>query len=167
MTSRSPAPPVPAALYRQMLDFRAGFDALVLASADADGVPDASHAPFVDAPNGALYLFLSELAVHTANLMARPRASVAFVNPDGDAFARKRLVLKGKVLRIPRENDEAESALSAFAERHGKIVGLLRQLGDFHLFRFEPDDAQLVLGFGKAWRLAGDELAEQRRQAAD
>lgn len=165
MSPNASAPPAPAALYRQMLDFRAGFDALVLASADATGVPDASHAPFVDAPDGALYLFLSELAVHTANLMARPRASVAFVDRDGDAFARKRLVLKGEALRVARESEEAEAALQAFRRRHGKIVNLLRQLGDFHLFRFEPDEAQLVLGFGKAWRLAGEELAAQRRRA--
>lgn len=38
-------------------------------------------------------------------------------------------------------------------------MSLIRDFTDFHLLRLQPTDGVMVLGFAKAYRLAGPELA--------
>jgi hypothetical protein len=162
-----PANSPPAAeLFQQILDFQRAHDALMLSTINPDGSPDASHAAYLCGADGSLYFFLSDLSSHTANLLANPRAAALIVSNRGDAFARPRLSLKGGVVRLPRDDAAGAELLDQFAARHGKIVGLLRQLGDFHLFQMQPDEALLVMGFGKAWPLAGEQLRALRAAAA-
>ena len=49
--------------------FPARFQTLQLATVSADGLPEASYAPFV-ADQGRYWVYLSDLARHTANLLA-------------------------------------------------------------------------------------------------
>lgn len=39
-------------------------------------------------------------------------------------------------------------------------MGYLKELTDFDLFRLEPSEGRLVLGFGKAYRVSGAGLGE-------
>ena len=44
------------------------------------------------------------------------------------------------------------------AERLGGTVGLLRQLGDFHLIKLTPQTGQYIAGFGQAFDIDFAEL---------
>jgi len=44
--------------------------------------------------------------------------------------------------------------------RFGNVVGLLRGLGDFVMFRLVPQSGRFVMGFGQAFVLAGAGLRE-------
>ena len=68
---------------------------LLLSTASANCVPDLSYAPFVRDQAGCFYIFVSELAGHTANLLNNPQASVMFIRQESETrnlFARERAV---------------------------------------------------------------------------
>jgi heme iron utilization protein len=51
---------------------------LLLSTASTKGVPDISYAPFVRDNAGIFYIYVSELAGHTVNLLNNPLASLLF-----------------------------------------------------------------------------------------
>ena len=57
--------------------FLAAFRSLQMATVSADGVPDASYAPFVRIDDDAFYVNLSALSTHTGNILSTPRASTS------------------------------------------------------------------------------------------
>ncbi len=65
-------------------EFLAGFRSILMATTSADGVPDASYAPFVRIDDNAFYVNLSELSTHTGNLLATPRVSVMLLQAEND-----------------------------------------------------------------------------------
>ena len=87
-------------------EFLAGFRSLLMATVSADGVPDASYAPFVRIDDNAFYVNLSELSTHTGNLLATPRVSVMFLQAENDTkqlFARKRLSFDADAELVDRD----------------------------------------------------------------
>ncbi len=129
---------------------------LLLSTASNSGVPDLSYAPFVRDATGVFYIFVSELAVHTVNLLANPQASLLFIRPESEArnlFARERAVISCRVHDIGRDNPAYSEQLDALQDKFGEIVGLLRPLPDFHLFALYPDSGRYVVGFGQAYTL--------------
>jgi len=146
-------------------DFRAAFGSLLLATADAQGVPNASYAPYVTDDAGCYFVYVSELATHTANLRAIPWASVLFIEDEDKAqqlFARRRLTCDCSVEAIGRGTPLWEHVLDRLEERHGKLMAMLRGLQDFHLFRLVPLKAGYVRGFAQAYELGGAQLSEIR-----
>jgi putative heme iron utilization protein len=136
----------------------ARFRTLLLATADAGGVPHASYAPFVRADDGCFHIYISGLARHTRNLQATGRASVLIIEDERGAdqpFARRRLTLECSAEPIARGTPEWHSILDAFAAEFGEIMAPLRELPDFTLFRLTPQSAVYVRGFGQAYRLNG------------
>ncbi|MEE9333368.1 MAG: pyridoxamine 5'-phosphate oxidase family protein [Granulosicoccaceae bacterium] len=133
---------------------------LMMATLSEDGSPHSSYAPFCI--NGRHYLVLvSELALHTRNLLARPVLEIMLIEDESDAsqlFARNRLTLSCEANEITSEHAEHTSLLDKFQRRHGKTVELLRQLPDFHLLRLTPRAGRFVRGFGQAYELGGDKL---------
>lgn len=130
---------------------------LMLASLvnDADPVswPDASYAPFVW-HEGKFYIFVSELAAHTQNLLSCPRASVLFIEDEAgnrNPFARQRSVFKCQVKLQDRTGENYETVLDALQARFGGTVEVLRGLSDFRLFALEPEQGRYIVGFGKAY----------------
>ena len=126
-----------------------------LATADARGVAQASVAPFVR-HGGALHVYLSALAAHTANLRARPQVSVLLVRDEAscpDLFARPRVTLQCAVEELARNASPWHTVLDAFEARFGTTAATVRHLADFALFRLEPHTARIVTGFGRARRL--------------
>ena len=74
--------------------FPQAFESLVLATADAEGHPHASYAVYVADEIGCFHIYISALAAHTQNLLARPVASVLFIEDESRArylFGRRRL----------------------------------------------------------------------------
>lgn len=141
--------------------FHRTFQSVLMATAAGDGRPHASYAPYIEDDEGCFYVFLSELAAHTRNLLQDPRVSLLFIEEESvmkQVFARKRVTYEGIAQEIPRDDPAFGPRLDQMTERHGAIVGMLRNLRDFHLFRITPDKATYVRGFGEAFTLEGSDL---------
>lgn len=131
------------------------FETLQLATVSHDGLPDISYAPFVS-NNDCFYIFISELAAHTRNLLANPVASVMLIEDEpaaDNAFARKRLTYRCEVHQIMRETPDFVEQIIAMENRFGSMIKLLTQLNDFHLFELKPVYGQYVAGFGKTYEI--------------
>ncbi|MDD5265675.1 MAG: pyridoxamine 5'-phosphate oxidase family protein [Methylococcales bacterium] len=127
---------------------------LLLSTASVGGVPDISYAPFVRGHAGLLYIFVSEMAVHTVNLLNNPQASILFIRPESECrnlFARERAVISCSVKEILRDDDIFIDRLQALQDKFGDVVNMLRSLSDFHLFALRPECGRFVIGFGRAF----------------
>ena len=129
---------------------------LILSTASANCVPDISYAPFVRDHAGVFYIYVSELASHTANLLNNPQASLIFLRPESESpnlFARERAVFSCHVKEIARDDDCYTTRLNALQDKFGEVVSLLRSLPDFHLFALNPESGRYVAGFGRAFTI--------------
>ena len=140
------------------------FSTLLIATTSDSGEPNASYAAYVEL-NGAFYIYVSELSIHTRNLLANGRASVLFIEDEtnaGHLFARKRLTYKCEALEIARDSELWEQALGRFGERFGNLIDMLRQLQDFHLFKLTPINGLFVAGFAQAYEVPDPKKGEVR-----
>ncbi len=147
-------------------EFLAGFRTLLMATVSADGVPDASYAPFVRIEDNAFYVNLSELSSHTGNLLARPRVSVMFLQAEDDSkqlFARKRLSFDADAGLVERDSTRWCQVMDLFADKFGDIMDLIRPLRDFKLFRIQPRSGVYVRGFAQAYPIEESELKRLRQ----
>ncbi len=102
-----------------------------------------SHA--LDA-TGRPLLLLSDLAEHTRNLAADPRASVMAVEAgDGDPLALARVTIVGRVAEVP--DDERDAALGTYLETHPGAF--YARFSDFRLYRLDVTSVRYVGGFGR------------------
>ena len=129
---------------------------LLLSTASANGIPDISYAPFVRDQAGLFYIYVSEMASHTANLLNNPQASILFIRPESESrnlFARERVVLGSSVKEIIRGTEIYANRTQALQEKFGEVVSVLRSLSDFHLFSLRPESGRYVVGFGQAFTI--------------
>lgn len=129
---------------------------------DGSGDPYASLVIMaVDQDAGPL-LLLSDLADHTANLKASPRAGLLIDGTAGydDPLTGPRISLQGRVDRI-----DSPTALARFTRRHPGAA-LYAGFGDFNLYRFEIEKGHLVAGFGDIHWLAAEVLLHDCSGAA-
>jgi putative heme iron utilization protein len=134
-------------------------ESLILATINPDGTPRASYAPFIVNEQRQFFIFTSQLAAHTANLQHTEQVSVMLIEGEAAAtqiFARKRVTFQCEASLIPRDSAEGEAALTQYEAKFGQMVGLLKSLPDFQLFKLQPQSGSLVLGFGQAYELGGD-----------
>lgn len=127
---------------------------VMIASLNADSSPLISYAPFVE-KEGAFYVFISYLAEHTPNLIERPHASIMLTADEStttNLFVRGRVRYEVECTVIERDDVLFDEVLIDLEQRQGKIVSLLRSLGDFYLIRLEPKVGSLVVGAGAAYR---------------
>ncbi len=129
---------------------------LLLSTASAYGVPGISYAPFVRDDAGIFYIYVSELACHTVNLLNNPQASLLFIRPESESpnlFARERAVLSCSVAEISRDDAIYAERIQALQNKFGEVVSMLRSLPDFHLFALRPENGRYVVGFGRAFNI--------------
>jgi len=129
---------------------------LLLSTASAIGVPDISYAPFVRDHAGLFYIYVSEMASHTVNLLNNPQASALFILPESatsNLFARERAVLSCSVKEIMRDDEIYADRIQALQDKFGGVVSVLRSLSDFHLFALRPESGRYVIGFGRAFTI--------------
>ena len=134
---------------------------LQLATVDESGQPDASYAPYIQIA-GNYYIFVSQLAANTQNLLTQKQASIMLIQPEQDAknlFARMRYTCSCEVTNISRTEPLFTEVIDSMQERFGSIIELLASLGDFHLLQLQPTSARLVMGFGKAIELDAEQIA--------
>lgn len=135
---------------------------LHLAAISPTGQAEASYAPYIH-HQGNYYIFISELASHTQNLIANPQAGIMLIESEAEArnpFARKRFTAQCEVTEILAENSNYVPLLDQLEQRFGSTMGMLRALPDFHLFALQPQQGRLVIGFGKAFELNAKQLAD-------
>lgn len=135
-----------------------------LATVDENGSPQVSYTPVaVEGPGQSLYLFVSELSAHTANLRRKGEASLLLMEDEQTSeqlFARNRLTLKGTVTPVERDSADWPKACLVYGARFGKFFELLVSLPDFHMFEFKANDARVVVGFGAAYQVTGPQWEE-------
>ena len=131
-----------------------------LATLNADGQPEASYAPFVWFEQN-YYLYLSELARHTSNLLGNGSISLLFIESEESSpnlFARRRIVLQGEAQAITRDAELFEQIMTQFRQQFGKFIDLIQPLKDFHLFQINPVSGRFVRGFAEAFEMSGPGL---------
>lgn len=134
---------------------------LQLSSVQEDGWPYASYAPFAE-DGEALWVLLSEVALHAKNLQHQPHASVLIIEDEdsaGELFARQRVVYKVQAELIALDDARWQLGVDLLAARHGERINHLSQLADFKLFRLKPQGGRYVKGFGRAFDIQGTTLA--------
>lgn len=130
------------------------FKTLILATVSSEGMPDASTTPYL-LEGGSFLVLVSDLAKHTSHLLQQRRCVALFLEEEVNTvnvFARKRLTIECVAEVVSRQIAEAETLLDNMAQRFGPVVGMLRQLPDFHLIRLRPMNCTYVRGFGQAFR---------------
>ncbi len=121
----------------------------------ADGTPYASLVLYATLADATPVLLLSDLAEHTKNLKADPRASLLIDGTAGlaDPLTGARATLVGRL-----EGIDASLAQSRYVARHPSAEAYVG-FGDFRFYALRPTRAHLVSGFGRIqWIDAGDIL---------
>lgn len=120
---------------------------------DPAGHPYGSYVLYAMVDETPVFL-LSQLAEHTKNLEADPRASLLVVEEqaEGEALARGRITLVGRCRRV----DEPARAEAAFLARNPSARGYAG-FADFGYWMLEVESARYVGGFGRMSWIARDE----------
>ena len=154
-----PLPQVPEPSYAERvrtLFSRATVATLGTVSRKHAGFPFGSLMPYALDEQGRPLFLISNMAMHTQNLKADPRASlfVTQTGEDGDPLGAARATLVGNV------NPVSESDLALARETYLAVHENSRywvDFADFHFFRLEPVDLYYVGGFGvMGWVEAAD-----------
>lgn len=151
-----------ASLVQAYREFIGGVKTVLIASTNANHSPEASYAPYVEF-EGKYYIFISELAAHTQNLLQTQTCSLLFIEDEANTnnlFARKRVSLQCTAQAVDRNSATYQSVLALFHARFGKFIQLLQSLPDFHLFCLSPNSGNYVAGFGQAYSLSGSDLSQ-------
>lgn len=138
--------------YRALID---ELHSVSLATRAENGHADISYAPYLYR-EGVFYLYVSDLAKHTGNMLRCGQASLMLIEAESKAanpFARRRLLFDCQVAEINRNAADYVPLLAALQEKFGDIVGVLRSLSDFHLLALTPQQGQYVAGFGQAFEV--------------
>ncbi|MDZ8186870.1 MAG: pyridoxamine 5'-phosphate oxidase family protein [Nostoc sp. ChiSLP02] len=137
------------------------FQSIIISTVSAQGIPNASYAPFVIDNSKNIYIYVSALATHTTNLDANPNVSVLFIEDEDKTkqiFGRTRLSFDCTATLIERETDKWNQIVEQFQGRFGQIIEVLRSLSDFRIFQLTPREGRFVIGFGAIYNISGDNL---------
>jgi len=135
-----------------ILELLQRYQSLVLATADQNGTPNSSHAPYL-LHNGSFYILVSGLAKHTANLLQSRRCHIQILADEQETvnpFARKRLSYFCTVEVVSPQSKDAAELLVLMRQRFGPTIDMLASLSDFQLLKLVPESGSVVLGFGQA-----------------
>jgi putative heme iron utilization protein len=110
--------------------------------------------PYAVGESGDPLYLLSELAEHTRNLRADPRASLLVQDSlaSADPQAGARVTLLGTA-----EPHDSETSRKSYVSRHPQAAEYL-SLGDFKVWRLNVTEARYVGGFGEMGWLDGLDL---------
>jgi len=134
---------------------------VLMAAPGNAALPEMGVTPFVR-HDGATYIYPSRLSAHVRAILESGEGAFLFIEDENAAqniWARKRIKINAHITEIERKLDIFETVCDLFSDRHGPTMSLIRDFTDFHLLRLHPTDGVMVLGFAKAYRLSGPELA--------
>ena len=140
---------------------------LTLSTVNPKGMLETSVTPFL-VDDGHFYIYISELAQHTQNLLSvtavedssvsSPVISGLIVKDEAETeqpFARERLAIQFQVNPVETGSQRFLTVMTRFEARFGEVVRVLQGLPDFHLFELTPVNGQYVRGFGQAFAFEG------------
>lgn len=130
-----------------------------------EGSPAVSLAPYVSERDPLrLYVLLSELSPHTAQLRADPRCAVLIHDPPvaddpRSNHAITRLSFRATAEFLTRPEAEARGVIGRYRARFA-IADTLLGLSDFHFVALTPVEGsgRFVQGFGRAYALRAGRL---------
>lgn len=122
------------------------------------GYPFGSLMPYAVDTAGSPIFLISNMAMHTQNLQADPRASL-FVGQagDGDPLGTARATLVGDVLPVP--DKELGSVRELYLSRYENSRSWV-DFKDFAFYRLQPLDIYYVGGFGVMGWVAAEDYTE-------
>ncbi|AFY42953.1 HugZ family protein [Nostoc sp. PCC 7107] len=147
----------------QYTSFLQEFQSVIISTVNQDGIPNSSYAPFVVDETKNIYIYISDLAIHTQNIYANPRLSILFIEDEAKSnniFARRRLSFDCTATLIERDTDTWNKIVDQFQECFGEMIEVLKGLADFRIFQLVPSSGRFILGFGNAYKISGDNLNE-------
>lgn len=120
------------------------------------GFPFGSLMPYALDDAGRPLFLISNMAMHTQNIKADPRASLFVTQPaaDGDPLGAARATLVGNILQVPDEDLAAVREIYLALHENARYWV---DFADFSFFRMEILDLYYVGGFGvMGWVTAAD-----------
>ena len=139
----------------QILELITSLQSTIISSIATEGQPHTSYAPFVMYQEH-FYVFISDAARHTQNLIQHPACSLLFIDDESKSeqiFARRRVSLECRASEMPRDTEVYKTVLALLQKRFGGIVAMLSQMQDFRMIEFEPLSGEAVFGFGEAFSI--------------
>lgn len=137
------------------------FKSTVLGTLSSNGYPFSSYAPFYY-DGSIVYVFLSDIATHSKNMQARPKASAFFIEDESitsNIFKRKRISLQCDVKKIDRNTASFNTTMKAFQEKHSDgTLAMLMGMKDFNLYALTPIYGEATFGFGEAYTIGGKNM---------
>ena len=125
------------------------------------GMPLVSRIAIGTDVEGRVISLASDLSFHSRALAIDPRASVMVGEPGkGDPLAHPRVTLIGRMEKIDNASPERPALRGTWLKQHPKAK-LYVDFGDFHFYRLKLERAHLNGGFGKAYVLTPDDLAQR------
>lgn len=119
---------------------------IVTLSSDYKGTPFGTPAPYAIDSEGRPVLFLSNLAIHTKNIVKNPKCSVMVLKEDKeDPFNSARVTFVGKMVKVS-DKERAEYKKLFLAKQ--KAAEDFIDFGDFNFYRLEIESIFYVGGFG-------------------
>lgn len=109
-----------------------------------------------------LFVHVSGLALHSAQMRQSPRVSAMMMEPQSrgaNALALPRVSFSASARELERETDVYERAREIYLRRHPSAE-MLFGFGDFALFELVIEGARLVAGFGAAFDVEPGEIRE-------
>ncbi|VAW47615.1 hypothetical protein MNBD_GAMMA04-1012 [hydrothermal vent metagenome] len=158
---------------QQCQEFWQARRSIILSTTSFEGVSETSVTPFITDDDGSLYVFISELAQHTQNILCLLSESstmgseqkspskyisgllIADELETEQDFARERLTLQLLPSEVFRESEAFSALLSRFEKTFGEVIPLLASLPDFHLIQLKVIKGGYVKGFGQAFTFEG------------
>lgn len=142
--------------------FRDSRKTLQLATISAEGIPNATYAPFAF-DSQAYYILVSDIAAHGRNLKINRNVSILMIEDESECkqiYARKRLTFDTRAELVERNTEAWQQGVNALQTRFGDIIENLSKLGDFNLYRLVPESGRYVKGFGQAFEISGNDLLD-------
>ncbi len=136
-----------------------------ISSITVDGKPNISYAPYIRDDKGFYYIFISQLASHTNDLLHNPEVAIMLTEDEQNTrqiFARTRVTYHCQVETVTANEQSYAEVLDQFGMEFDGIIDVLRGLPDFILFRLIPQSGRFVMGFGQAYELEGEQFQQLR-----
>ena len=108
----------------------------------------------------AFYIHVSQLAQHTQDLLADPRAGLLISEPDdnrSDPQTLARISILGVAEQVAKNSLDYPATQSRYVLRFPQSAPLFG-FGDFGLWRIIPTSARFVAGFAQSYNLSADAL---------
>lgn len=134
---------------------REGRASLATQSVKVEGYPFVSLVEYAEFENGAPLFFLSDLAEHSKNLQADPRASVLVAGAGG--LTSERATLVGSLATMEKN----ERNLSIYLETHPQAEKYAT-FSDFKLYLMAVERVRFVGGFGRMGWFGGQEYQQSQ-----